>query len=381
MRVLQLLKTGTGATWAVRQMVELRRHGFAVHVAMPDGPSVQPCRDAGVVVHLVDTGLPVRRPRAIPGVLARFRRLVDAVEPDVIHSHFVSTTLTMRLALGARHRVPRVFQVPGPLHLEHPVLARAEIATASAPDVWVASCEWTRARYQQLGIAPSRTYLAYYGLDLTRFAPQPPGRLRAELGLSPAAPIVGMVAYVYAPRPWLGQRRGLKGHEDLVDAMVRVRARRPDAQVVFVGGAWAGAHAYEQQVRAYAHRHLGAAAHFLGTRADVPHLYADMDVTAHPSHSENVGATCEAFVLGRPVVATAVGGQPDLVIDGVTGWLVPPRAPSALADALLDCLASPARAAALTAAGTARARALFDVAASTASVRAVYADLVTRARG
>jgi glycosyltransferase involved in cell wall biosynthesis len=105
-----------------------------------------------------------------------------------------------------------------------------------------------------------------------------------------------------------------------------------------------------------------------------------MDVTAHPSHSENVGAASEAFILGRPVVATNVGGFPDVVIDGVTGWLVPPRAPSALADALVDALANPARTAALTAAGTARTRALLDVEKSTAIIRAVYRELVMNVR-
>lgn len=380
MRVLQLLKTGTGATWASRQMVELRRHGLAVHVAMPDGPTADLCRAAGCEVHVVDLGLPVRHPAAIPATLARMRHLVDAVAPDVIHSHFVSTTLTMRLALGGKHPVPRIFQVPGPLHLEHPVTARAEVASASAPDVWIASCHWTQRRYQQLGVAPERTFLARYGIELDRWVPAPPGRLRAELGLAPSTKIVGMVAYFYAPRRWLGQRAGIKGHEDLIDAMALVRARHPDTVAVFVGGPWAGATAYQAEVEAYGRARLGAAAHFLGTRTDVRELYADMDVTAHPSHSENTGAAPEAFILGRPVIATAIGGFPDVVIDGVTGWLVPARAPSALADAIVDALASPERTRALTAAGTALTKSLFDVEQSTATIRAIYRDLVTRAR-
>lgn len=379
-RVLQILKTGVGATWASRQMVELRRHGIAVHVAMPEGSTADLCRAAGCVVHVADLGLPVRQPGAIPGVLARCRRLVDEIAPDVIHSHFVSTTLTVRLALGGRHPVPRIFQVPGPLHLENPVLARAEVATASDPDVWVASCHWTRRRYHELGVSPSRTHLARYGIEVATWTPRPPGRLRAELGLAPSARIVGMVAYFYAPRRWLGQRAGLKGHEDLIDAMVRVRARHPEAVVVFVGGPWAGATAYEARVQAYARAQLGSAAYFLGTRTDVRDLYADMDVTAHPSHSENTGAAPEAFLLGRPVIATDVGGFPDVVVPGVTGWLVPPRAPSALADAIVDALAAPERTAALAAAGTALTRELLDVEQTTATIRAIYRDLVTRAR-
>lgn len=379
LRVLQILKTGVGATWASRQMTELVRHGLAVHVAMPEGPTADLCRAAGCTVHVVDLGLPVRDPRAVPGVLAACRRLVDAVAPDVIHSHFVSTTLTARLALG-RHGIPRIFQVPGPLHLENPIVARAELASASAPDVWVASCHWTQRRYQQLGVAPHRTYLARYGIELDRWVPAAPGRLRAELRLAPSTKIVGMVAYFYAPRRWLGQRAGIKGHEDLIDAMVHVRARHPDTAVVFVGGPWAGATAYEAEVQAYARARLGESAHFLGTRADVRELYADMDVTVHPSHSENTGAAPEAFLLERPVIATDIGGFPDVVIDGVTGWLVPARTPSALADAITDALASPERAAALTRAGTALTRQLLDVEQSTAVIRSIYRDLVTQSR-
>src|SRR5690606_33839740 len=117
---------------------------------------------------------------------------------------FVATTLALRLALGRNHPVKRIFHVPGPLHLEHPFFRTAEILSAGSADVWLASCEWTRQRYIQSGIDASRLGLVYYGVDLPD---QPSGRtglLRKEYGVAADAPVVGNVAYFYAPKRYLG---------------------------------------------------------------------------------------------------------------------------------------------------------------------------------
>jgi hypothetical protein len=74
------------------------------------------------------------KPWLAPARFAQLRALVEEVQPDIIHSYYVGTTLTVRLALGRRHAIPRVFPVPGPLHLEHPFFHRAEIATADPHD-------------------------------------------------------------------------------------------------------------------------------------------------------------------------------------------------------------------------------------------------------
>ena len=375
MRALHLLKTAVGAAWALRQMRQLVELGVDVHVALPDGPLIPQYRAAGIAVHLAQFDLPLRRPQSWPGVFARLRALVAAVQPDIIHSHFVGTTLTMRLALGRSHPVPRLFQVPGPLHLEHPFFRRAEIASAGPPDSWVGSCRWTCDRYIRSGIAPGRVFLSYYGIDTGAFVPAAPGTLRAELGLSPQQRVVGMVAYMYAPKRYLGQSRGLKGHEDLIDALALARRQRPEVIGVFVGGAWNNATAYEQQVRAYAHQRLGDAAVFLGTRHDVAALYADFDVVAHPSHSENVGGAAESLLLAVPTISTNVGGFPDVVIPGETGWLVPPRSPSHLADAISEALADPAHAHALAAQGQRHARHLFDVRRTAREIHDIYAAM------
>jgi glycosyltransferase involved in cell wall biosynthesis len=378
MRVLHLLKTAVGATWALRQMRELVRLGVEVHVALPDGPLIPQYEAAGVRVHIAQFDFPLRQPHRFPALRARLRGLVRDVQPDILHSHFVGTTLTMRLALGGGHPIPRIFQVPGPLHLEHPFFRRMEIASAGAADSWIGSCQWTCDRYRASGIAPERIFLSFYGTDVETFTPRPPGKLRGELALDPDAQIVGMVAFMYAPKCYLGQTRGLKGHEDLIDALALAARRHPSVVGVFAGGAWGGATAYEAQVRAYGREKLGDRALFLGTRSDVADLYADFDLAVHPSHSENLGGAGESLLMGVPTITTDVGGFPDLIKPGVTGWLVPPCDPIALAETIAAALSDPAEARKLAAQGEASVRQSLDVRHTARQVYDVYRTILKR---
>ena len=128
----------------------------------------------------------------------------------------------------------------------------------------------------------------------------------------------------------------------------------------------------------YARSRCGDKVVFLGTRSDVADLYADFDVAVHPSHSENVGGAVESLLLGVPTIATRVGGFPDLVQDGKTGWLVPPKNPKDLATAIENALADPIGARAKTLAGQQRARELFDVRRTAKEVKDIYEQILGR---
>ena len=376
MRVLHLLKTSVGATWAWRQIRELIRLGVDVHVALPDGgPMAGHYAAVGATEYLLQADFPIKAPWIFPKLAGKFRKLVDELCPDIIHSHFVGTTLTMRLALGRNHPVPRVFQVPGPLHLEHRIFRNVEIATAGDNDHWVGSCRWTCDRYLRSGIVNKRIFLSYYGTDIDNFHGSPSGMLRRELGLGQGTKIIGMVAYMYAPKRYLGQRRGLKGHEDFIDAAAFCLQQTSDILFVVVGGPWNGAVKYERRIREYAAKRCADRVIFLGTRNDVADLYPDFDVVVHPSHSENVGGAVESLLLGVPTIATRVGGFPDLVHDGKTGWLIPPRDPKYLAETIERVLADPT---ALEKAehGKNLAHQLFDVKRTAAEVRSIYDNIV-----
>jgi glycosyltransferase involved in cell wall biosynthesis len=378
-RVLHLVKTSVGATWALRQVRELVKLGVEVSVGLPAGGPLVPQYEAvGANVYVRDVDFPARRPHRFPAIRRAILDLVEQVRPDLIHCHHVGTALSARLALGKSHQTPRLFQVPGPLHLEHPVVRRAEIATGGPHDYWIGSCQWTCDRYAASGIPADRLFLSYYGIDVENFVPRQPGKLRRELGLDTSTPVVGMVAFIYAPKRYLGQTRGLKGHEDLFDAVAECLSQDPSLHCVVIGGAWNGAVWYERRVKEYARATCGDRVIFLGTRSDIPDLYADIDVVCCPSHSENVGGAAESLMLAVPTIATTVGGFPDLVRPGETGWLVPPRDPAALARAIREALADRAGAKQMALRGQALARHLFDVRRTAAEVHHAYRRILAR---
>jgi glycosyltransferase involved in cell wall biosynthesis len=378
MKSLHLVKTAVGARWALRQIKILVSLGVDVSVAMPgQGPMVGEYLKIGASEHYLQTDLPVREPWQINRILKNLRSLINRVKPDIIHSHFVGTTLSMRLALGATVNIPRIFQVPGPLHLEHLLFRNIEMLTASNQDYWIGSCRWTCNRYKQAGVDSDKIFLSYYGTDMDQLSPIHPGKLRKELQINSNSKIVGMVAFMYAPKRYLGQAKGLKGHEDLIDAVKLCLGKNKNIYCVMVGGAWNGAHMYEKQIRKYAHKKCGDRIIFLGHRNDVADLYAGFDIAVHPSHSENVGGAVESLALNVPTIATAVGGFPDVVKDGKTGWLVPPNDPLSLSTAIIDALNHPGDAKIRAAAGQKLVRNLFDVNRTASEIKSIYQKILS----
>lgn len=347
MRVLHLLKTSHGALWALRQVRQLVAKGIDVHVALPaGGPRIADFDAAGATTHLLQFDLPVHRFWTCPTIFAALREIVSRISPNIIHSHFVGTTLTMRLALGKHHQIPRIFQVPGPLHLEHTFFRWTDLSTAGAADFWIGTCKWTHQCYLHHGIPPQRVFHVGYGTELENYDAVPSGTLRRELGIDSETKVVGMVALMYAPKRFLAQTRGLKGHEDFIEALARCIRKDPQIMGVCIGGAFGNAISYEKHLRAYGKRRCGSQLIFMGTRPreEVPRLCRDFNVAVVPSLSENLGGVFEPLLQGIPVVATNVGGLPDVIRPKETGWLVPPRSPRDLSEAIMACLANPEKA-------------------------------------
>jgi glycosyltransferase involved in cell wall biosynthesis len=310
-------------------MRELVNLGVEVHVALPiDGTLVKLYESAGIIIHSIDYDLKVyfRTVKCL-------RRIVKEVKPDVIHSHFVLTTIIMRLALR-KFDVPRIFQVPGPLHLESFLFKNLELLLSQKKrDYWIASCNWTNQQYLRSGIPKERLFLSYYGTDLD-FIKKQKGTLKTILGLDKNSFVVGMVAYMYAPKRFLCQKRGLKGHEDFIDALALLLNKYHNLYGVCIGGAWDNAYSYEKQIINYSKKKCGDRMLFLGNRNDVPALYGDMDLVVHPSHSENLGGAGESLLLEVPTIASNVGGFPDIIIDNKTGLLIRPKNPHEFACAI-----------------------------------------------
>lgn len=376
LRVLHFLKTAVGASWALRQLRELVRLGVDAHVALPEGPMVDAYRKAGVSVHVVETAISLRNPYRNFEIFNDIKALVKSVRPDLLHSHFVANTLALRLALGKQDPLPRIFQVPGPLHLEHPFFRMAELASAGEHDYWLGSCRWTCDRYVKSGVAADRVGLVYYGVDLPDGVTRRTNLLRREFGVSEDAPVVGNVAYFYPPKRYLGQKVGLKGHEDLLEAVQDLGLRVPGLTCFLVGGPWQGGDWYFEKIKNIANGITNCRVILTGFRGDVHQIYNDFDVAVHPSHSENVGGAVESLLHQVPTVATDVGGFPDLIRPGLTGWLVPPKSAALLSAAIEHALSDRVGAMQLAAAGRKRVEELMDVRRNAADLLRYYEEVM-----
>jgi glycosyltransferase involved in cell wall biosynthesis len=214
-------------------------------------------------------------------------------------------------------------------------------------------------------IDASRTLFLPIGITPTS---RPVGHdVRTELGIQSDAPVIGVV----------GNLRAQKAHHVLVRAAALLVRDWPGIQVLIVGDGPERAHV-EQLVRELA---LGASVRFLGYRGDVPDVLAAMDIAVCCSDFEgSPAAMLEYMEAALPVVATAVGGVPDLIEQGVHGLLVPPGDPNALAGALAELLRDPQRARTMGGRGQERRRAEFNFDTMVRRLENLYCELLRERR-
>lgn len=341
MRVLHLVKTVDGARWAIDQVRELVALGMEVHVVLPvfAGRFMPSWRQTGAVLHALPVDLPIKSLWRLPEMGYQIRCLVDQVKPDIIHSHFFGTTVMLRMALGRDHRIPRIFQVPGPLHLEHALFRSWEMLTAGPADRWIASSRYIESLYRACGVAQDRVFLSYYGNQ--RPSPQnQESQLRQRLGISPHQWVVGNINHIYPPKWYLGQTRGLKRHEDVIDALALVCQSRDDVTGVLVGGQWGGGDRYQKSLAKRAANAGVGRILMPGHLAseEVASAWQDFDLAVHVPSSENCGGVVEPLQAGVPVIAARVGGLPEVVFEGVTGQLISPGHVRELAAAISKAL-------------------------------------------
>jgi glycosyltransferase involved in cell wall biosynthesis len=375
MRALHIVKTSEGARWAALQTRELVARGVDVHVALPKlkGRAVDEWRAAGAHLHEVDCDLPAPwnwAPRFL-----KIRELVEEVWPEIIQTYHVGPTLALRMALGRQHPIPRVYWVAGPLHLEHPFYRRVEIGLAGANDRWICTSRCIRGHYERAGIDPARLYLSYAGTDVSGYGGERTNALRDRLGISRDALLVGNISYIYPPKYHLGQTVGLKCHEDLIDALGIVIRQRPEVVGLLAGGTWGGSTGYEEKLRARA-KQAGVLMPGRLELDEIQCIWPDFDCAIHVPLSENCGGALEPLLCGVPVIAGNVGGLPELVMDDVTGCLVPVHNPKALAAKVLEVLDDLPRYRRLAKTGQALGSEMFDVRRTGAEVYGVYAHVL-----
>lgn len=192
-------------------------------------------------------------------------------------------------------------------------------------------------------------------------APKTVAEIRASLGASDSTPLIGIV----------GRLKPVKGHSDFLKAASIVSEKLPDASFVVLGD---GPLMKPLRDEAAASG-LNGRVHFVGFKADVLDWTAALDLLVFASHSEGIpNALLEAMSLGVPVVSTAVGGVPEVIEDGMSGILVPPRDPEALAQVCLELLNDPGRRQMMALAGRERCHTCFSDLRMAQNTRDVYLE-------
>jgi glycosyltransferase involved in cell wall biosynthesis len=330
----------------------LRDLGWQVVVAGPAGV----LDGLGGVEHEVPIG-------TSPVAVARSARTLRTLarDADVVHAHGLKAGLCAA-ASGARPRLMTVHNVvlDDAAGRSAPLLRRIERLLPGRMDRTIA-----------VSADIARTFAGAPGEErITVIAPAGPMptprrdavTVRRDLGIGDA-PLVTVVARMHPQ----------KDLPTLLAAARRVLDARPEVRFVVVGGG-----PLEDEVRAeHARLGLGDGVQLLGARPSAADELAAADVVALSSIWEGSPlVVAEALLLARPVAVTAVGAVPEVVQDGVTGRLVPPREPAALADAILDLLADPATARRLAEAGHAVAAERFAPEVLIRAVERTYREVM-----
>lgn len=213
----------------------------------------------------------------------------------------------------------------------------------------------------------SRIQVIHNGIDITPFAQAQVGLVRRQLAIETISAVITCVANF----------REVKGHRILIDAVAALHAQNPDSYLWLVGDGPLRSET-EHQVRVLG---LEGAVKFLGQRSDVPHILADTDIFVLASLWEGMpGVILEAMAARLPVVATSVGGIPEVVVHGQTGYLVPPTDPQALAAALTRLLEDKRLRLEMGRAGHRRVRSHFSLDAKVRELENIYELLYNACR-
>ncbi len=339
-RVVEILATGTSGgaqehVFGLMSRLDTTYYEASV-VSLSAGSAVRKLQRHGFDVTVIDEP---DDDAAVQSLIAH----LTLIAPDVVHTHMyradiVGTRAVTALGESGRRRPYLISTVHSSRIRSHEDRELLRQLTPELDQLIAVSKSIERkiADEHRTG-APVR--LIYNGVDLQRYDHQGPcSTLRDEYGMEAGSRVVGVIARLEPE----------KGHQTLIEAWPHVLREVPDAYLLIVGEGsrrdyleqWAAAHRV-------AHRVV-----FTGRRDDIPAVTAGLDVAVLPSWREAQGLSIlEAMAMSRPVVASDVGGIPEMIEDGVTGLLVEHDNPVALAGAITKLLKDRAYAAAIAKAG------------------------------
>jgi glycosyltransferase involved in cell wall biosynthesis len=304
------------------EIQEHRRMGHQVYLlAPPESPLLKAAREKGITV----IPFKIRHTFDLPA-LRHIRRILREEKIDVLHTHS-SVDSWVASAAGKWAGTPVLIRTR---HISVPARKRPLNKIYALPDAVITTGEQIRQTLITVyGLAPSRVHSLPTGVDTGRFFPRPPDRaLKQALGLPPESLVITLVAVL----------RAQKRHELVIAAAPDILRRYPQARFLFVGEGPRRA-VIEEEI----HRR-GLEPFFImtGHRTDIPEILALTDVGIISSSAEGVPQfLLQALAMARPMVATSVGGIPNLLIDGRNGLLIPPEDPAALTAAVFKIFDDP----------------------------------------
>ncbi len=322
-RVVELIATGTNGgaqehVYSLLSRLDRSRYIPSV-VSLSPGSAVRRLAALGIPALILD------EPDDAIAVGALAAHLAE-VRADVVHNHMYRAELVgtrAAIALGEiGHRRPYVVSTVHSSRVRSPEDREQLRLLTPRMDRLLAVSHAIVRKIDEEGRHGAPVSLVYNGVDLHRYDHQEPCcTLREEYGMGAGSQIVGCVARLEAE----------KGHRTLLEAWPLVLRRVPDAYLIVVGeGSLSGDLEALAAELGISHRVV-----FTGRRDDIPAVTAALDVAVLPSYREAQGlVVLEAMALARPIVASNVGGVPEMIEDGVSGLLVPAHDAVALADAI-----------------------------------------------
>jgi glycosyltransferase involved in cell wall biosynthesis len=278
----------------------------------------------------------------------RLSRVLQRESPDVLHAHdpHAVAMASMAVSMLAKDRAPAlVASRRVDFRLKRNSFSRWKYRQV---DLFIASSNAIRDLLVADGLAPEDVVTVYEGIDVDRMEKIAPVNLHAEYFLPHQAPLVGNIAALVAH----------KGQRHLIEAVPLVLREVPDARFVILGEGPLRSD-LEQRVK---HHHLERHVFLPGFRDDVLAAIKAFDLFVMSSETEGLGTSLlDAMAAGKACVGTSAGGIPEAVEDEVTGLVVPPRDPAALAAAIARLLKDQPLRARLGRAGLARVRERFSV--------------------
>jgi len=332
MRQWRILHSESSLGWGgqeVRVLAELewmRAHGHWVALAAPPASAIaKRAREAGILFY------PLRTHKALlPFEVVRLAAWLTWNEVELVNTH--SSNDGWLAGLAARLAMKPMLIRSRHIEVDYPNRFWSALAFRVLPDHVITTSRRIADRLvAELGISPARVTCVATGVDLARFNPEMEGTLRQELGLAPEVALMGMISVL---RSW-------KGHATFLDAARQLfgKTKRPLHCIIAGDGP-----ARDEWMQFIEQEPWKGKVTLLGHRADVPNILASLDVLVLPSYAHEgiPQIILQAQAMARPVVATTIGGIPEVVQDGVTGLLIPPRDADALAQKIRVILDDPA---------------------------------------